>query len=426
MNWLATLGIALLTAVIGGVVTGFVTDLYCHWYHQSSYGAAVAVIGMAIIGGVLSFVVGIIAARLLGPGLVKASASALGIVIGVNGLIAIGCYLLADFPPTLGGDKLMLELEIQLPPNHAKPEGEGQLTLASVVLKNERAWQYGELKLKDARLGDQRWIVPGEVLVFTSRGERSISAKIDEAEVARFIVPLPAHPSEAQLQWSPWQPQADAKPSFRFRVRRIPPPPPPPTAEEWAAQNEAETQAKFDAIPLNAPITAWMEYAEPHMPEKRRIIAMQRIISKPTFVAELSALMLTDGPYDDAARRAAAAMLLVSRIEKPSAELIPGVTAAGRDIIVRIRKFNASKPEQDPSYEAAADADLRFSAWTEAVRKLRETANADFIPELREILELSRLRTDSDAMQTDIRRIASYYMHEWAGVEPQPGDPTPR
>jgi hypothetical protein len=426
MSWLATLGIALLTAVIGMFVSGLVADLYCSWNHLSNHGAAFHVLGMAILGGLLSFVVGIIAARLLGPSFGKALASSTGIVLGINGLIALCCYLLADIPPTLGGEELMLEVEIQMPADHPKPQGEGQLTLASVVLKDERAWHYGELKLSDAWLEDQRWIVPAEVLVFTSRGARSISAKIGEAEVARLMVPLPAHPVEAQLQWSAWEPQSDTQPSFRFRVRRIPAPPPPPTTEEWRAQNEAKARAKFDAIPLDAPISAWMDYVEPHMSEKRRVIAMQRITSKPTFVAELSALMLTDGPYDEAARRASAAMRLISRIEKPSAEMIPGVTAAGCDIIARIRKFNASKPEQDPHYEAAADADLRFSAWMDAVRTLRAKANADFIPELREILELSRLRTDSVAMQTNVRRIASFYMHEWAGIEPLPGDPRPR
>jgi len=44
----------------------------------------------------------------------------------------------------------------------------------------------------------------------------------------------------------------------------------------------------------------------------------------------------------------------------------------------------------------------------------------------RPILELPRLRRDSHVMQVDVCRVASFYMHEWAGVAPIPGDPKPR
>lgn len=69
---------------------------------------------------------------------------------------------------------------------------------------------------------------------------------------------------------------------------------------------------------------------------------------------------------------------------------------------------------------------VRFSAWMEAVRALREKAGGDFTPELRPILELSRVRPDSHAMRGDVCRVASYYMKQWANLEPLPGDPPPR
>ena len=66
------------------------------------------------------------------------------------------------------------------------------------------------------------------------------------------------------------------------------------------------------------------------------------------------------------------------------------------------------------------------SAWMEAVRPLREKSGGDFIPELKEILTLSRVRDDSYVMKQDIRRVASYYAQQWAGLAPLPGDPPPR
>ena len=60
-----------------------------------------------------------------------------------------------------------------------------------------------------------------------------------------------------------------------------------------------------------------------------------------------------------------------------------------------------------------------------AMPPLREKAGGDFTPELRTILELSRIREDSHLMQEDVRRVSSYYMQQWAGVAPLPGNPKP-
>ena len=87
--------------------------------------------------------------------------------------------------------------------------------------------------------------------------------------------------------------------------------------------------------------------------------------------------------------------------------------------------MNDTPVDQDPSYQGAADVQVRFSAWRVAVQSLRQKRGADFIPELRRILELSRVRTDSRVLQ-DVRRVASYYAKTWGGIEPAPGDPPPR
>ena len=125
-------------------------------------------------------------------------------------------------------------------------------------------------------------------------------------------------------------------------------------------------------------------------------------------------------------REAESAMRFVGELPSPDPALVPEVRAAGRDVIERMKKFNASTVEEDPSYEGAADISIRFSAWMTAARALKDKAGADFVPELREVLDLSRVRTDSHVMQQDVRRVSSHYMKMWAGVEPLPGDPPPR
>lgn len=441
MNWLLSILVAVLSGILGLFAAGLVAAGYADWYHIPSREGAAGffVLFMALIGGAVATVLGLIIARVVAGGSTptfgKAILGAFGTVLSIAGAVALICYLFADIPPTLNGERLRLEVELRLPNDHQVPpaevKGVRDFVLGSVVDHTQRASQYGELKVEQARLEveDGRWIIPAEVLVFTSRGDRVIDAHLGEASIAGFVVSLPAHPGVEFEQWSEWGPRPpagsppwpDSRTSFRFRVQRIPPPPPPPTAEEYEAQKEAEEQAKFDAIPADAPIHVWLAYTAEWMNEKRRAAAISQIISKPRFVEELGALMVNEDP-----RQAEAALRFVASLPAPDDHVQSVVTAAGRDLIARIKKVNATPEEQDPSYEGAADASIRFSSWMVAVRALREKTQADFVPELREILELSRIRTDSYVMQQDIRRVSSFYLKEWAGVEPLPGDPPPK
>jgi len=56
------------------------------------------------------------------------------------------------------------------------------------------------------------------------------------------------------------------------------------------------------------------------------------------------------------------------------------------------------------------------------VKSLRENGSEDFLAELQEILKLSRFRTESVTMQSDVRRVASHYLQLWGGIDPLPGD----
>ncbi len=432
MPWLLSFLVAALSGILGLFSSGFVAAAYANWYHVSTREGAAGffVVGMALLGGIAGFIVGLVSSRVVAaPSFGKVIACSSGVVLGIAGLAALLLYVLADIPPRIDGDELRLEVEIRLPAGYAKPDGKPEFTLGSVINHTQRASESGELKVNAARLENGRWIITAEVQLFTTRGLRSIGARLDEKDIAGFIVPLPARPGKAHEQWSEWGPRPpagsppwpDTEPSYRFRVQRIPPPPPPPTMGEIEAREEAETQAEFDAIAPDAPLAVWIPYTPPWQNETRRLAAIQRVASRPGLVDEIGALALDPDP-----RQAEAALRLISHLPQPSADLIPSVIAAGRDIIARIRKFNATTPEQDPGFEGAADVSIRFSSWMEAVRTLREKCGGDFTPELREILELSRVRTNSHAMRADVLRVASYYMKTWTGLEPLPGDPPPR
>jgi len=110
----------------------------------------------------------------------KATGCSLGLVLGLAALVTLLFYLLADIPPRLGGHELRLEVEIKLPAGQAKPKGKGAFTLGSVINQRQRAAQPGDLHLDQARRENDRWIVPAEVLLFTTPGRRMILAEVAE------------------------------------------------------------------------------------------------------------------------------------------------------------------------------------------------------------------------------------------------------
>lgn len=438
MHWVIYFFLSLPVAVLGLLGGGFIGSLCVRWYRISSFegGSGYFVIGIALLGAIVGLITGLVTAGVLHPqngsGYMKTFGASVGVLAGLALIITGLCWSLADIPPEIDGRPLTLELEVRLPvavkDSPAAGAGESSVTLRSVVNHVGRGQQDGTLRPKDARLENGRWIVPGEVEVFTMRGVRSLDIKLNGEEIQGFIVPLPARPGREFLEWSDWGPRPpvpqppwpDTKPSYRFRVQKIPEPPPGPTSEEIAEKQAAEENAAFEAVPTESPISEWFPYTRYGAREDRRAIAIAKMTAKPTFLAEMQQLMHSEDP-----RLAEEALRLIEHLPKHPPELLASVAAAGRDIAERIRKVNTTTVEQDPSYEGAADVSIRFSAWRVAAATLRERAGGDFTPELKAILELSRVRTDSISMR-DVCRVASYYMKQWAGVEPLPTDPKPR
>jgi hypothetical protein len=439
MHWFLYILLSLPVALLGLVGGGFIGNAVVRWYHVSSFegGSGYAVIAWGLMGGVAGLVTGLVTFGVMAPhdgaGYLKTLGAAVGVLVGLAGLVTALGWGLADIPPTIDGRPLRLEVELRLPVgvtnSPAKGSGESKLELYSVVNHTGRKHEVGTLRPKDARQEGGRWIVPGEVEVFTMRGRRSLSILLNGEEVQGYLVPLPARPGKKYLEWSDWGPRPpaplppwpDSKPSYRFRVQLIPEPPPAPTQAEIQAEHAADEQAKFAAIPSDSPIPAWFPYVYPGAPEPRRSQALQKLTAKPGYLAELQALML-----GAQAEHAASAMRLVEYLPNPGAELVTAVQLTGQDLIRRMPRVNALTVEEDPSYDQAAEISVRFSAWTVAASDLRTRAGGDFTPELAEILKLSRVRTDSRAMQGDVCRVASYYLKEWAGVAPLPTDPPPK
>jgi hypothetical protein len=239
MSWPSSFGVAVLTAIVGLFATGFLASLTASWYRvpnldlqSTAYVASLAIFGM--IGG---FIIGVIASRVVAggadPGFFKALSISQGVLLGL--LVTIGgvARLLADIPPTIDGEQLMLAVELRWPASHtespaARP-GEPTLTLGSLTRMShtQRATSTGPLWASDAHLVDGRWVAPGAVDIFTTRGRLSLTAMLDSTDNHGFILPLSGAPRKKDMQWTEWYPHAPpgAPPlpdgfQYRYRVQK--------------------------------------------------------------------------------------------------------------------------------------------------------------------------------------------------------------
>jgi len=218
MSWIASFLVALLAAAVGLVLGGFIASHAVSWYRISSFEGASGyfVVSIALVGFVAAFVIGLVASRIVAASASPGAWHAIGwsqlTVIGLAAIIAGIARLNADVPPKLDGEELLLMVELRWPTTQATSPATDttprRLKLYSSRNHVARTSRDGALWMEDAHQVDGRWVVPGAVSVFTSRGDRVLMVDPPFAGMHGFLVPLPAWPKKAQLQWSEWIPRA--------------------------------------------------------------------------------------------------------------------------------------------------------------------------------------------------------------------------
>lgn len=237
MGWPASILVAIFSAGVGAVVAGYAANLAVGWYRISSFEGASGyfVVLMGVSGLVGGLVIGLVASRLVAAGANPGMLRAIGIsqlaTLGAIAVIGGWARLMADVPPRLAGDTLLLAVEFRWPPGQPLPEPDDPtqwfLRLGSASGRIVRTSVMGPLWREDARLEDDHWVVPGAVEVFTARGERTLDVVNNDVVEQGFIVPLPSRPGTRQLEWSEWLPRAPRNAALlpegvRFRFRVVP------------------------------------------------------------------------------------------------------------------------------------------------------------------------------------------------------------
>ncbi len=137
-------------------IAGFIASLCVSWYDVSSREGASGffVIYMALFGGIIGAVIGLIVARqtvgYAGPGFWKELPASLGVILVIAGIITLVCRLFADVPPTIDGARTDVTVEFRFPDtieSATEPTSTGnwQFTFSSLA----QVMKVGEPKKQD-------------------------------------------------------------------------------------------------------------------------------------------------------------------------------------------------------------------------------------------------------------------------------------
>ncbi|MGE0552761.1 MAG: hypothetical protein AB7R55_04970, partial [Gemmatimonadales bacterium] len=232
MTWLSSFGVAVLTGLLGLLAAGYLAARAVSWYRISSFEgqSGYFVVTLAFLGLVAGALVGLLVAR-LGPGasFPRAAGLASAAVLAIAASVGGAARLLADVPPLLDGERLVLAVELRWPLGEAPPAADrpvaavtrlGAATSGGAL----RASREGPLFLDQAERRDERWVVPGVAPIFTARGRRVLQVLVDTSQLVGFILPLPGHPGTRERDWSEWLPSpmsggAPLAEGFRVRYR---------------------------------------------------------------------------------------------------------------------------------------------------------------------------------------------------------------
>lgn len=440
MSWLISMGTGLITAVLGAVTMGFLADRWTVWFRVSNFEGAAGffVLFNILFGAIGGLIVGVICARYAIQGsdvnFLRGLLVATAWVAVLGGVLGVVSYGIADHPPRLNGQTLVLDIEIRTPPLHPLLEKSERDPMVSLEKAGGRTTSHAMAPLDRRREEDGRWVVPITLPLRSSAANRTLRVSWCDELTFALSLPLPARPTQSDFGWSDWlNPSAiDGREAWaatsvdrifqaRYRVDFQRPVPPPPSAAELAREREATEASALAALPADAPLPQRLPFTRYGVAESTQQLALQAIRAAAGFETDFASLAIGED-----AETSAEVLRLVPRLPGPEKPLLEPVAAAGRDLLNRLNRVIEIPEAADPGYDAAAGISVRFSGWMAAVFHLRERAHGDFTAELRGILTAARRRPDSVALRQDVVRVASYYLHQWAGDAPLPTDPPPR
>ena len=207
------IAIALLTAIAGAILSIAASLYLTELYHVSDFEGGRGMLiffALAPLGFVVGLAIGLIVALLSrGTGIssfAKAQGIALGITIGLAGMVSGILYLAADHPPTLDGKSLALEFELKIPPTLKLPAQPSEQTLHASLYANDRDNRYALLDYDKIATRDGFVFIPGKASLLSQTFNRDLFVVIEgDGGAGQFIkLQLRAKPRKEDEAWSDW------------------------------------------------------------------------------------------------------------------------------------------------------------------------------------------------------------------------------
>lgn len=436
MKWLASIFVGICAAPLAAIIVGTAADSWARWLRVSTREGAAGywVVMMALLATLCALVLGICIARgwlLAKPHFWSALGSTVGLTAAVTlvitGLIRLG----ADLPPRMDGRRLQLVAEVRFPAGTTRES----LKVATPYVSIRRVDSgdsrgSGNLALESARDVDGQLVVPATLDIQTSARRKLLHLGYTGSDVF-FPLAFGATPGPKDLEWSDWIAAgvAEAAPpaapggnyAVRYKVVVEPPPAPRLTREQQEAAADAAQESAMQALASDAPLAQWLAFTRYGVSQARIDAAIAMIRARPDYLAAMKHELLA-GEYE-ASRDALRA---IEHIKPPPGELAEAIAQVGQEIAQSLRDIETASAESADYDDRVAGISTRFSAWMVATRALQVAEVADFVPQLKEIIDPARRLDQVHAIRIDVVRVASFYLNQWAGIAPLPTDPPPR
>jgi hypothetical protein len=399
--------------------------------------------GVSLLALLLSIALGVACARHIAagqsPSVLKAWGLASAIIVSLGLLSVALMWLFADLPPKWQGRRLELVVELRCPPGFTLPSLEESSTPYATIIRLPSGEPSGwsPLQLQEARTEADSIVLPAVLELATSAPSKAVSIRLGEAHHLIFPLEFGATPEQSTLQWSRWleattplntasstsaRPQSPEHTFYmRYRVQQEPPPKPTRTREGIEAEVQAKVDAEFNALAADAPLSEWLRFTRYDNPRQRQRQAAAAIRARPSFQQDM-----IDAISGANLETSTEALRSLPHFAAPPIELAGTVARFGEDIAAELRALHELAADDPARNLAAANISIKFSAWMEAVRSLHGHGGSSFIPQLQGIANLSRRQPIEHVIAIDVLRVASYYLHTWAGIAPLPEDPPPR
>jgi hypothetical protein len=406
-------GVAGLTTVAGGLAGAGLAMLMIAWQQMPSFegGSGYFAVLTILAGMAAGFVIGLVTALTMSAGFWTIQLRAVEMVAGVAlfiGLLVVAVPLLRRKAPMIGGEPVVLEVELRAPPEW-KAARAVEISHGTGLINGRKGW----LEQRDeAGVG---CVLACYGVLENSGREHKVRVELRHRVDEQIEIRLPDQLAGAE-RWSGW---TGTSWKHRFRLWR--------TGEFERARELRRKKAleerrrAMEALPADGPLAQWLPFLESDSESPfevgddagRQLDRVKEALNQRP--AQLAPLLSSDD--NDTARRA---LFAVGYLGAVPASLMGPLLENGRHMGKLIAEARACSEPGDPDLVAVDAVSTFYGTWRQTVRETgeagaaaRRTVIEEIARELGNDSETGLFRRLTVAVRSELQEMGA------AGKEPQ-------